>query len=182
MNVSLRIIDNAHGIAAAISDLANTRVMVGVPASKTFRKPEEGEPGETSPINNAELAYIHEHGAPEANIPARPFMQPGIESVQPMIAAGLLKAGEAAFAGKPGERDRQFNAVGLLTQAAIRNKITDGPFVPLALSTIKARARAGQKGAKQYLKLRGEGVPEDVLNDADLIRPLIVTRSVAKCD
>jgi phage gpG-like protein len=31
---------------------------------------------EDAPNNRSLIALIHEHGAPDANIPARPFMQP----------------------------------------------------------------------------------------------------------
>lgn len=49
-------------------------VLIGIPMSTTERP--DGE------ITNAELGYIHEYGAPEANIPARPFLIPGVESVK----------------------------------------------------------------------------------------------------
>lgn len=156
------LIDKVADVAAGISMLVGTRVMVGVPAEKAERK--DGEP-----ITNAALAYIHEHGAPEANIPARPFLMPGIEAEKAAITSGLKVAGQAALDGKPGTVDRAFHAVGLKGQAAIRKKITDGPFAPLADSTVKARARRGRKGAKQELANRRSGQAPS----ADLVKPLI---------
>ena len=65
-----KVVDNLRKLTQGIEVLTTMQVMVGVPDDKSGRR--EGE------INNAELAYIHDKGAPEANIPARPFMEPGI--------------------------------------------------------------------------------------------------------
>jgi hypothetical protein len=123
--------DNLAKVSKAIGGLGRARVMVGVPADKASRSGDA--------INNASLAAIMENGAPEVNIPARPFMKPGIANVQPQIAAGLKKAGEFALQGRGDAVDRQFHRVGAIGRDAIKAKITDGPFVPLKPSTIAAR-------------------------------------------
>ena len=123
--------NNLAKVSKAIDALGRSRVMVGVPSDKAVRK--------DGPINNAALAYIQENGAPEVNIPPRPFMKPGVASVQPQIAAGLKKAGEFALQGRSDAVDRQFHRVGAIGRDAIKAKITDGPFVPLKPSTIAAR-------------------------------------------
>jgi phage gpG-like protein len=123
--------DNLKKVSKSIDALGRARVMVGVPADKTDRK--DGS------ISNASLAYIHNVGAPEANIPARPFMEPGVASVQPQIAEGLKKAGKFALEGRSDAVDRQFHRVGAIGRDAIKAKITDGPFAPLKPSTIAAR-------------------------------------------
>jgi hypothetical protein len=102
-----------------------------VPLDKTVRSGD--------PINNASLAYIMENGAPEANIPARPFMKPGVAAVQPQIAAGLKKAGEFALQGRADAVNRELHRVGAIGRDAIKAKMTDGPFEPLKPSTIAAR-------------------------------------------
>jgi len=132
MKTGLTIVrDNLAKVSKAIDGIGRSRVMVGVPADKADRK--EG------PINNAALAYIQENGAPEVNIPPRPFMKPGVASVQPQIAAGLKKAGEFALQGRADAVNRQFHRVGAIGRDAIKAKITDGPFAPLKPSTIAAR-------------------------------------------
>jgi hypothetical protein len=79
MKTGLTIVrDNLSKVSKSIDALGRSRVMVGVPADKASRS------GDT--INNAALAYIQENGAPEVNIPPRPFMKPGIATVQPQIA------------------------------------------------------------------------------------------------
>jgi hypothetical protein len=138
------IIDNVAKATAGIAALATTRVMVGVPADKGSRK--DGEP-----INNAALAYIHENGAPEAGIPERPFLKPGIDTKQTEITTALEKTGQAALEGNPGKVDRGFNAVGLIGQNAVRAKINDGPFTPLAEATLAARRARGRTGDKPLI-------------------------------
>lgn len=171
MNIALRSTDNSKVISAAIRDLASRRVLVGVPAEKTHR---DAAPGQPAPaINNAEIAYIHEHGAPEANIPARPFLQPGVDSVRDRLVKKLESAGRAALVGDPDTVDRRLTEVGLIAQAAVRNKITDGPFVPLAPATIRARLRRGHAG-KLDPSIYGKGaIASDEHAAATGMRPLI---------
>ena len=138
------LVDNVARFTAGIERLASTRVMVGVPAEKGSRQ--DGEP-----INNAALAYVHENGAPEAGIPARPFLKPGIADKQTEIAAALEKTGRAAMDGKPEVVDRGFNIVGLIGQNAVRAKINDGPFTPLAEATLAARRARGRTGTKPLI-------------------------------
>src|SRR5438105_3747155 len=85
------VIDNFAKMVKAVKVLTDTGVYVGFPADKTARK--EG------PITNAALGYIHELGAPEANIPPRPFLLPGLKLAQKEIAQELKKAGEVALTG-----------------------------------------------------------------------------------
>jgi hypothetical protein len=123
--------DDLAKMAAGIKKLATTRVLVGVPSDKATRT--------DGPLNNAQLAYIQNNGAPEANIPARPFMEPAIESKSREIRDALGKAAELALEAGPDAVDRQFHRVGAIGRDAIKAKITDGPFTPLKPSTIAAR-------------------------------------------
>lgn len=158
------LVDNVAKATAGIAMLATTRVMVGIPAEKGSRK--DGEP-----INNAALAYIHENGAPEAGIPERPFLKPGVADKRAEITAMLEKTGQAALEGNPGKVDRGFHATGLIGQAAVRNRVNEGPFQPLADATVEARARRGRKGAKQEMANRRAGMAPGT----DLAKPLIDT-------
>ena len=171
-NLKLKI-DNVASVAAAIGALGKRRVLVGVPSEgghggSNTRRPEDGKP---VPINNASIAYIQDNGAPEVNIPQREFLRPGIELVQKQIDKALAVTGRAALEGDLTAVDRGLNVVGLIGQNAVRGKITDGPFQPLADSTVAARARRGRKGAKEELARRAAGLPPGV----DLARPLIDT-------
>ncbi len=140
-----KTVDRRKRFEEALVKLASIRVMVGVPAEK-------GSRNDGGTINNAAIAYIQEHGAPEAGIPARPFLKPGIESKEAEILSAFKKVGKAAFVdGDPAKVDRGFNAVGLIAQSAVRAKITDGPFEPLKPSTIAARNRRGRTGTKPLI-------------------------------
>lgn len=63
----------AKEVLKNIEELASYDVLVGIPSDEANRKGD-------SEINNAELAYIHEHGSPINNIPARPFLKPSLEA------------------------------------------------------------------------------------------------------
>jgi phage gpG-like protein len=123
--------DKLAAVHRAIDTLRNSRVMVGIPAEDADRKGGE--------ITNAQLGYIHEFGAPEVNIPARPFLAPGVKGAREEITAQLKKAGQAVLAGNAEAVDRALNAAGIVAQNAARQKIQAGPFVPLKPATIYQR-------------------------------------------
>lgn len=166
-------LDKIADVADALSRLAETRVMAGVPSSKTSRD------NEGQPINNAELMAIHETGAPEINLPARPVIHPAIKKVQPEIVKGLEEAGKAALAGNVAGTDKAFHAVGIIAQNAMRERITNGPFVPLSPKTIAGRAakagRGRRKGEQKYLDLVRSGIDPSQAQAATGIKPLIDT-------
>ncbi len=143
-------IDKTADLIKAVKLLTTTKVMVGVPSEDAGRN-------NSGPISNAYLALIHDQGAPEANIPARPFMKPGIEAVQDKIEDGLKKAGEIAFTwggtNAPQAVERQFHRIGMIAQSSIKNKIRAGIPPPLAPSTIKGRIyRVKSKKRRKRLK------------------------------
>lgn len=140
--------DNVGKVMAGIAILATNRVMVGVPAEDAERSQDDDERG---PINNAALLYIHENGAPEAGIPARASLVPGIESVQGKIEEGLRAAADDAVEGRVDGVMRKLAAIGLIAQNAVRRKITTGPFTPLAPKTLAARRRRGRTGDKPLI-------------------------------
>lgn len=120
----------------ALKELQSQSVYAGFPEGED---PREGD----DPINNATLGYIHNGGAPEANIPARPFMVEGIEQAEASIVAGMELAGASILDGDMQTADKALHAVGMAAQDGIKGKLNDGPFDPLAESTLKARERRG---------------------------------------
>ncbi len=161
-------------LVKALETLADMEVLVGIPAENAGREPQPGEV--RTPLNNAELGYIHEFGGtiqhpggteyvideggkarfvksgttdgtrktgPHAiDIPPRPWLRPGVEEAKDKIAKALLRGAKAVVAGNPdGARDG-LDGAGLVAQASVMNKLTNGPFTPLASSTLaKRRAR-----------------------------------------
>ncbi len=129
------VVDNAAKFLDGVRALTGTRVMVGVPAEKTDRRGEG-----VKKMTNAALAYVHEHGAPEVNVPARPFLEPGIMRARGEIEAGLRRAGEAALAGSgvPAVK-RHLHRVGLLASSSVKTVITEGIPPPLRPSSVEGR-------------------------------------------
>lgn len=164
--------DNLASLLAGLKVLTEAEVMVGVPDENADRKDED--PGVPT---NAALAYIHDTGMPEQNIPARPFMVPGIESAKDRIATQLFKYGrkvvDDAGAGKNAAitAAQGLHAAGLVASTAIKRKINEGIPPPLADSTLKRRASKGRKGAQKELALRALGEAPGT----DLAKPLIDT-------
>ena len=67
-------IDNMSKFQETLRLLGASAVIVGIP--------EDNDSRFESNITNSQLAYIHEYGAPTANIPPRPFLIPGIEQAE----------------------------------------------------------------------------------------------------
>jgi len=104
--------------------------------------------GYSEQVNNAEIGYLQEHGSPAMRLPARAFLVPGVKEVMDKATKMLRRGGERALDGKPGMVMDTFIAVGLMLQAAVRRKITDGPFAPLSETTLALRRERGVKRDK----------------------------------
>lgn len=161
MGVTITV-DKLADIMRAVADIASKEVLVGVPNANAERKDDQ-------PISNAAIGYIMETGSPANNIPARPHLVPGIQDVQAEVAERFGKSAEAALSGSESGANAQLNAAGMIGQRGVRAKITDGPFVPLAESTLRARARRGRKGAAKELASRAAGNQPDNANAKPLI-------------
>lgn len=148
--------------------LAEKEVLVGFPEETTERRPDEEEP---AGMTNAALGYVHDNGQPEVNIPARPFMEPGIRAAEEGIVAGLFRTARQALLGSVDAVDKGLHLVGLRAKLGIQNAINEGVPPPLADSTLRARARRGRKGAKEELARRANGEAPGV----DLAKPLVDT-------
>ena len=158
--------DITSEILARVQELTSKRVLVGIPEDASARP--DGE------VGNALIGYVQENGCPELNIPARPFLVPGVASVQDKAVRRLESAGKAALEGNAAGAMNQLNAIGLEASAAVKDKMDTGPFTPLADSTLRGRVRrrgGSQVGAKEELESRAAGNPPGT----DLAQPLIDT-------
>ena len=135
-------------IAVNVRKLLRNDVLIGIPAENADRKPEKGE---TGPLNNAAIGYLMETGEPERNLPARPFLEPGIRVAEGKVVERLKVAAQAALIGDDGTIDQQFHAVGLIGQASVRAAITDGPHAPLSPRTLAQRRARGRTGTKPLI-------------------------------
>lgn len=142
--------DNSASLMRALASLTGTSCLVGFPATNAEREPEPGEPSQ--PITNAALGYIHDKGSPAANIPARPFMVPGIMSAQDNIMGIYKKAAKAALDQPMNAAaivDVAHNKVGLTAADAIQSKIEAGIPPPLAAVTLAIRRRKRGEDASE---------------------------------
>mgnify|MGYP001563946400 CR=1 FL=1 len=160
-------------LRAAVFALVNDEVLVGFPADTTDRTDEDtGLPLSTGSITNAALGYIHDTGMPEQNIPARPFMLPGMRNAEDNVARILVQAAKSVLTERQPRKVTQYlHRAGLAAQVAIRRKINEGIPPPLAESTLRERARRGRKGAKKELVQRAEGIAAST----EFAKPLIDT-------
>jgi hypothetical protein len=134
---------NTAQFRKALEGLLKREVLVGIPASNAARDP---EPGETTAATNALIGYVMEYGSPAKNIPARPFLHPGIADAREGIVVHFKKAAQLALAEKPEEISQELEKVGLIAQASVQKKIVEGPFEPLAPATLAARRARGRTG------------------------------------
>lgn len=166
--------NNVSKLLDGLATLTAQDVLVGVPREEAERK------GEVA-MSNAALAYIHDTGAPEAHIPARPFMRPGIKRALPKLAAIFKQAGQAALAGGgAGAVEAQLNRAGLVAQAEIRATINEGIPPPLKPATVAARRRgrgtkSQRKGERAYLARVAAGESPAAAQSATGIKPLLDT-------
>ncbi|KAF1069149.1 MAG: hypothetical protein GAK45_01170 [Pseudomonas citronellolis] len=168
--------DNVGQVLAAIQSLVGQEVLVGIPASQAERSDEE--PGQ--PMNNAQLGYVHEYGSPARNIPARPFLEPGVTEQQESIGNHLQKAAKAAFSGDNTKVQAELNAAGLVASSGARLKITSGEFEPLSPSTVRNRrknrgTKSMRAAEKKYLELIANGATPEQAQEEAGIQPLINT-------
>jgi hypothetical protein len=168
-------IDKLGDVIKAISGLANKDVLVGIPDSAPERT--------DTPITNAQIGYVMETGSPANNIPARPFLVPGIASVQSEVADRLRAGALSALSGSQTGVDTALRTAGMIGQNAVKKKINDGPFAPLSPRTIAERRRSRKtqsmrKAEKDYAKLLAQGKTEQEAQDIAGIKPLVNSGSM----
>lgn len=160
-------VDKVRHVLDGLQGLERVEVLVGIPAAEAPRENEEPE----GPINNAALGYIHEHGAPEANIPERPFLIPGIAENEEAIARRMRSVVAESLKGNRGNPRQALEKVGQVAANGVKRKINSGDFTPLSDETLRRRAAKGRKGAQEELDRRAAGEAPGT----DLAKPLIDT-------
>lgn len=167
-----RVLNNLSGLRKAMSALTDQDVFIGIPEDKAARE----TAGDTG-ISNAYLGYIHEHGVPEKNIPARAALIPGIEDIQAEAVDILANAAARALEGNAGAVQSALNTIGNLGQNAVRARFVNNDWAPLSDKTLNRRPKLSEtvnkKGQiiKKYGKSRREG---------GRVNPLINTSQLRK--
>ncbi|KAA2237675.1 hypothetical protein [Salinarimonas soli] len=141
--------DRSAEIMRLVSRLSRSRVLVGIPSDAPERRAEAGEP--KPDITNAVIGYVQEFGDPARNIPERPFLVPGVASVEDRIVAEYRAAAKKTIQGDTEALGQAEHRVGLIAQNAVRAKITEGPFAPLAPQTLARRRARGRTGERPLI-------------------------------
>ncbi len=128
--------DRSQVVLQALEGLVKREVLVGIPADKADR--DDGDPA-----NNALRLYIAEFGAPEANIPERPTVMPGIEAAREEINKRMAAVARAAIAGKSEAVEQGLHAAGIVAADSIKEKINSNTPPPLAERTLADRRARG---------------------------------------
>jgi hypothetical protein len=130
---------NYQAIVEAVAFLKKHEVCIGVPENTAGRRDEKG-----TPVNNAELLFIHTNGSPVNNIPPRPVLEPAIKANQDRVSDNLKKAVDAAVDGNKGAILPALEAAGMDGQNIARNFFTDSrnAWEPNKPATIKRKGSA----------------------------------------
>ncbi|EAA7932883.1 hypothetical protein ID86_26305 [Salmonella enterica subsp. enterica] len=138
--------DNAVSVLESLRQLSGMDVLVGIPEDKAGR--EDG-----SPINNAELGYLHSTGATveidgtTVTLPPRPFLEMGIEDSKPRTTSHLKAAAIAALEGQTEAAMRELESAGQIARDAAKAVIGAGDRLhPLSEKTLERRRAEGIPG------------------------------------
>tara|TARA_Y100001954_G_scaffold167695_1_gene178039 strand:+ start:18386 stop:18925 length:540 start_codon:yes stop_codon:yes gene_type:complete len=124
--------NDVFDVSKAMRALTMQSVLVGIPG-------EGGRSDEDSDLTNAEIGFIHEKGSPANNIPARPFLTPGIRAAHPQIVDQLRAAGKAALEGKVSGVNSSLERAGIIAQNSVRAQFVDNDWAELDEKTLKRR-------------------------------------------
>lgn len=132
--MAVQRIPKRKDIFKAIKILERSQVLVGIPADAKTQS------AEGASISYASLGYMFETGAPEINMPARPWLEPGVATARERITKLLAAGGKKLLlGGTTSDYEATLHKVGLTAQSAVQKYITEGIDPPLSPRTVYAR-------------------------------------------
>jgi hypothetical protein len=141
--MSVRVMtDRVASVLKNIHKMERARVYVGIPADENARSDDK--------VGNAGIGYIQEFGSPAKNIPARPFLIPGVKAVEGEVADLLADGARNVL------EDRSIEAsltkAGIKATNSVKQTITKGEgFAALSETTLRARKRRGVSRTKPLI-------------------------------
>jgi hypothetical protein len=146
-----RVTSYTDTVLKRVDTLANSDVLVGIPKDKAPRR--------QGTVGNAELGYIHEFGSPVRNIPARPFLHPGVRNARTQVIPYFKQAAQQALEGDDAGAVRSLNRAGMIARNSVVSAITNPqpPFTPLKPATIRARLRRTAAGRRRLREVVSGG-------------------------
>lgn len=125
----------AAGVRAGLNAVKRLEVLVGIPQAKNSRPRDK--------IGNAALMYIHTHGSPLQNIPARPVIEPAIAATgnREVIAGELKEAAKETLEQHPQLAVQHLKAAGTAGSNASKAWFTDprNNWAPNSPETIRRK-------------------------------------------
>lgn len=169
-NFTVRI-DRTRELTEALKQLADTKVMVGIPSDSEPSRRIGTEARGAGDIGNAALGYIHETGSPAQNIPVRPWLSPGVSNSRNSWLPYLQQAARLAFEGRVASVDRALNACGIAVVSAVKNRIAAGIPPPLKPATVRARRRRS-RGSTYRRRAAGPSDVTPLIDTGQLINAI----------
>lgn len=97
-----------------------------------------GQDHKDSDLSVAQIAAIHEFGAPSVGIPERPFLRTSIDKNRPRYKA-LNRQTLAGVVRGAGTVEQALGLLGEAAKADVQKEIASGAFAPLKASTIRRK-------------------------------------------
>lgn len=157
---SIEHTSNVRQLNKSLEKLRQTAILVGIASDSKKDKRKDGGP------SNATLGYIHEKGSPAMNIPARPFLVPGVNEAKAEITKGMETAMQAALHDDMREVRTVLKQTGLKTVSSVKSYMQSAKFEPLKPSTIRNRNRSRMTKDKRE---------SEEMMDETSVKPLINT-------
>jgi hypothetical protein len=139
VSVQLRGVSKVPSEMAKLKKLGDVRIYVGIQEADNERENVRTKGSET----NAQLLYLHSQGSPIRNIPARPVIEPAIDSVVNELRPELRAGGQAWLKGERPRAMQSFRKVGRIARDAARGWFTNpmNNWPPNAPSTVRHKGR-----------------------------------------
>lgn len=168
--------DKVNAVIGSITQLVGKQVLVGIPEANAARQDDETNSHPT----NAMIGYLMETGSPARNVPARPWLVPGVRESLDQAIPHLKGAVVASLDGQPQKADQELVATGLVAESSVKRKINSNIPPPLSPATIRARKYARQTQSRraneeQYLDAVDSGVDPGTAQTAAGIVALVNT-------
>lgn len=134
-NVRVKVTtDHVTKVVQGLTALLSKEVLIGIPEDSGGRN--------DGPVNNATIGYAMEFGLPEQNVPARPFLIPGVNAARQTAVVQLRKATDKALEGDKAGAERAMYKAGAIAMNFVKAKISSNIPPPLSPKTIRARKYA----------------------------------------
>ena len=145
--------------AAALEKLTKQYILVGIRDTDGSRE-KDGEP------SNAKIGFLNEFGSPAKNLPARPFLRPGVRGQEKWIASKFRAAARAAAAGDEMAVDQILEKVALRVPDGVREYMRKGIPPPLLSRQYARRTQSMRDSEIEEInrRFKGKGPSEQFAN------------------